>query len=157
MFEEGLRTGGQGLCAEPVHSIAEEQFPGRVWWVVILIGSLLGFVVATVRRPTIPAALLAAAVVFGINCFTTAGLREFWPFILGFRALFLRLTHFPFTITIQAELGVMGGLFWMGASVQWRLLEVIRKKIDELKQLDTDRRMEEGAAVYRQSVPWMRT
>ncbi|KNZ46368.1 hypothetical protein VP01_7324g2, partial [Puccinia sorghi] len=43
-------------------------------------------------------------------------------------------------------LGVMGGLFLMGALVQWRLLEVIRKKID---QLDTDGRMEEEAAAHR--------
>jgi hypothetical protein len=46
----------------------------------------------------------------------------------------------------------MGGLFIMGAAVQWRLLEVIRKKIDELKQLDQDRRMQEDAAAYRQSM-----
>ncbi|KNZ45487.1 uncharacterized protein VP01_807g17 [Puccinia sorghi] len=127
-------------------------------WVVILISSSLGFVLATVPRLTIHVTLLAtaamgaAAVVLGIDCFTTAGLKEFWLFILGFGALFPRLAHFPFTITIQAELGVMGGLFLMGASVQWRLLEVIRKKIDELKQLDTDRRMEEEAAAYRQSM-----
>ncbi|KAI9622767.1 hypothetical protein H4Q26_015051 [Puccinia striiformis f. sp. tritici PST-130] len=53
---------------------------------------------------------------------------------------------------MQAELGVMGGLFIMGAAVQWRLLEVIRKKIDELKQLDRDRQMQEDAAAYRQSM-----
>jgi len=127
-------------------------------WVVILLSSSLGFVLATIPRLTIHVTLLAtaamgaAAVVLGIDCFTTAGLKEFWLFILGFGALFPRLTRFPFTITIQAELGVMGGLFLMGASVQWRLLEVIRKKIDELKQLDTDRRMEEDAAAYRQSM-----
>ncbi|KNZ43681.1 hypothetical protein VP01_999g7 [Puccinia sorghi] len=50
----------------------------------------------------------AAAIVLGIDCFTTTGLKEFWLLILGFGALLPFLTHFPFTITIQAELGVMG-------------------------------------------------
>ncbi|KNZ49708.1 hypothetical protein VP01_4836g1, partial [Puccinia sorghi] len=50
----------------------------------------------------------------------------------------------------RAWLGVMGGLFLMGALVQWRLLEVIRKKIDQLMQLDTEWRIEEEAETYRQ-------
>jgi hypothetical protein len=52
----------------------------------------------------------------------------------------------------EAELGVMGALFVMGAAVQWRLLDEIMKKIKELKQLDQDRKVEEEAAAYRQSM-----
>ncbi|WAR56356.1 hypothetical protein PtB15_7B204 [Puccinia triticina] len=127
-------------------------------WVVILISASLGFVLATIPTLTIhvtlfaTAAMGAAAVVLGIDCFTTGGLKEFWLYIVGFGGMFPRLSYFPFTVTMQAELGVMAGLFLMGASVQWRLLEVIRKKIDELKQLDQDRRMQEDAAAYRQSM-----
>ncbi|KAA1107046.1 hypothetical protein PGTUg99_026953 [Puccinia graminis f. sp. tritici] len=127
-------------------------------WVLILAGSSIGFVLATIPLLTIhvtlfaTAAMGAAAVVLGIDCFTTGGLKEFWLYIIGFGRMFPRLTYFPFTVTMQAELGVMGGLFLMGAAVQWRLLEVIRKKIEELKQLDQDRRMQEDAAAYRQSM-----
>ncbi|POW08967.1 hypothetical protein PSHT_09329 [Puccinia striiformis] len=127
-------------------------------WIVILAAFSIGFVLATIPTLTIhvtlfaTAAMGAAAVVLGIDCFTTGGLKEFWLYIIGFGGMFPRLTHFPFTVTMQAELGVMGGLFIMGAAVQWRLLEVIRKKIDELKQLDRDRQMQEDAAAYRQSM-----
>ncbi|KNZ53477.1 hypothetical protein VP01_3229g1, partial [Puccinia sorghi] len=113
--------------------------------VVILISSLLGFVLMTVPRITINVTLLAtavmgaAAIVLGIDCFTTTGSKEFWLLILGFGALLPFLTHFLFTITSQ----VMSGCYeLMGALAQWRLLDMIWKKIDKLKQLDTDRRME---------------
>jgi hypothetical protein len=76
-------------------------------WVVILICSTAGFVLATVPKLTIhvtlfaTAAMGAAAVVLGIDCFTTGGLKEFWLYIIGFGAMFPRLTRFPFTVTMQ--------------------------------------------------------
>ncbi|KAA1106750.1 hypothetical protein PGTUg99_019065 [Puccinia graminis f. sp. tritici] len=127
-------------------------------WILILGCISIGFVLATIPAITIhvtlfaTAAMGAAVVVLGIDCFTTGGLKEFWLYIVGFGALFPHLTYFPFTVIIQAELGVMGALFVMGAAVQWRLLEVIMKKIKELKQLDQDRKVEEEAAAYRQSM-----
>lgn len=127
-------------------------------WVFILICISIGFVLATIPILAIhvtlfaTAAMGAAAVVLGIDCFTTGGLKEFWLFIVGFGSLWPKLTYYPFTVTMQAELGVMGGIFVMGAAVQWRLLEIIRKKINELKQLDQDRINQEDAAAYRQSM-----
>lgn len=126
---------------------------------ILILGCIaVGFVLATVPAISLyvtlfaTAAMGAAAVVLGIDCFTTGGLKEFWLYILGFGGLFPKLTYFPFTITIQAELGVMAALFVMGAAIQWRLLEIIMKKIKELKQLDRDRMLEEEAAAYRQSM-----
>ncbi|OAV96421.1 hypothetical protein PTTG_04011 [Puccinia triticina 1-1 BBBD Race 1] len=127
-------------------------------WILILGCIALGFVLATIPAIAIhvtlfaTAAMGAAVVVLGIDCFTTGGLKEFWLYNVGFGALFPRLNYFPFTVTIQAELGVMAALFLMGAAVQWRLLEIIMKKIHELKQLDRDRKLEEEAAAYRQSM-----
>lgn len=132
--------------------------PVGLRYILILGCVVVGFVSATVPALSLhvtlfsTAAMGAAAVVLGIDCFTTGGLKEFWLYILGFGGLFPRLTSFPFTVTIQAELGVMVALFMMGAAVQWRLLEVIIRKINELKQLDHDRNMQEEAAAYRQSM-----
>jgi len=132
--------------------------PVGLRYILILGCVVVGFVSATIPAISLhvtlfaTAAMGAAAVVLGIDCFTTGGLKEFWLYILGFGGLFPRLTSFPFTVTIQAELGVMVALFVMGAAVQWRLLEVIMSKINELKQLECDRRMEEEAAAYRQSM-----
>lgn len=127
-------------------------------WIFILAMVSIGFVLATIPAITIQVTLFAtatvgaAAVVVGIDCFTTAGLKEFWLYIIGFGALFPKLKYFPFTVAMQAELGVMGALFLMGAAVQWRLLEIIRQKINEIKQLDLDRQLKEEAAAYRQSM-----
>ncbi|KAH9465310.1 hypothetical protein MJO29_007051 [Puccinia striiformis f. sp. tritici] len=127
-------------------------------WILILGCIALGFVLATIPVLTIhvtlfaTAAMGAAAVVLGIDCFTAGGLKEFWLYNVGFEALFPHLNYFPFTVIIQAELGVMGAIFVMGAAIQWRLLEIIMKKINELKQIDQDRELEEEAAAYRQSM-----
>jgi hypothetical protein len=79
-------------------------------WVLILASSSIGFVLATIPLLTIhvtlfaTAAMGAAAVVLGIDCFTTGGLKEFWLYIIGFGRMFPRLTYFPFTVTMQGTL-----------------------------------------------------
>jgi hypothetical protein len=74
----------------------------------------IGFVLATIPAITIhvtlfaTAAMGAAVVVLGIDCFTTGGLKEFWLYIVGFGALFPHLTYFPFTVIIQGMCYVTG-------------------------------------------------
>ncbi|MBW0533302.1 hypothetical protein O181_073017 [Austropuccinia psidii MF-1] len=128
-------------------------------WVFIIATIATGFTLATIPQLAIHVTLFAtaivgaAAVVLGIDCFTTGGLKEYWLYILGFSSMFPKLHgYFPLTVTMQAELGVMAGLLLMGAAVQWRLLEIIKKKIKELQQLDNERRLEEDAAAYKQSM-----
>ncbi|EGG12826.1 uncharacterized protein MELLADRAFT_87118 [Melampsora larici-populina 98AG31] len=165
IFWKGTRylvgAGGGFVIALFILSLRENVLirpPGLRW--VMIIGSVtIGFVLATIPAIQLyvtvvaTAAMGAAAVMLGVDCFTTAGVKEYWVYIVGFGQMFPKLDgHFPLTITMQAELGVMAGLFVMGAAVQWRLLEVIYKKIGVLKQLDRERAMVEEAAAYRQSM-----
>ncbi|CAH7685706.1 hypothetical protein BY996DRAFT_4573382 [Phakopsora pachyrhizi] len=129
-------------------------------WIFIILSTAAGFILTTIPSLIMMTSLFStaivgsAALVLGIDCFTCGGLKEFWLFILGFSALFdSRLkSNFPLTVAMQAELGVMAGVFLMGSAVQWRLLEIIKKKISHLKQLDRERDLEEQAAAYRQSM-----
>ncbi|KAH9819041.1 hypothetical protein DFH28DRAFT_61748 [Melampsora americana] len=165
IFWKGTRflvgAGGGFVFAVFILSLRENVLirPPGLRWVMIIASVTLGFVLATIPAISLyvtvvaTAAMGAAAVMLGVDCFTTGGLKEYWVYIVGFGQMFPQLNgHFPLTITMQAELGVMAGLFLMGAAVQWRLLEVIYKKIGVLKQLDRERAMVEEAAAYRQSM-----
>ncbi|POV94321.1 hypothetical protein PSHT_16290, partial [Puccinia striiformis] len=126
-------------------------------WIVILAAFSIGFVLATIPTLTIhvtlfaTAAMGAAAVVLGIDCFTTGGLKEFWLYIIG------SVACFPGSlISIHghnaSRIGCDGWTVHHGRSRSVEIVGVIRKKIDELKQLDRDRQMQEDAAAYRQSM-----
>lgn len=56
------------------------------------------------------------------------------------------------SLTCSPDAHRTGALFIMGSAIQWRLLEVIHKKVKHLKQLDAERRMVEDAAAYRQTM-----
>ncbi|KAG0146500.1 hypothetical protein CROQUDRAFT_133108 [Cronartium quercuum f. sp. fusiforme G11] len=145
--------------------------PPGLRWIVIIATTTIGFVFATIPQISLyvtvvsTAIMGSAAVMIGVDCFTSGGLKEYWIYILGFGQIFPALNgYFPLTITMQvahsktfahyllAELGVMAGLCLMGAAVQWRLLEVIHQKVRILRQMDRERAMVEEAAAYRQSM-----
>jgi hypothetical protein len=54
----------------------------------------------------------ATAFTLGVDCFTRAGLKEFYIYNLGFHSLFPKLgdDKYPLTQTMQVELGVLGAV-----------------------------------------------
>ncbi|KAI5123774.1 hypothetical protein M0805_000363 [Coniferiporia weirii] len=92
------------------------------------------------------AAVGASAFILGIDCFTTAGLKEFYIWNLGFDALFPIFTNngieFPISQMMEIELGLIGAFTLMGAAVQLRVLKILQYKLKEISR-DQKRRDEE--------------
>lgn len=95
----------------------------------------------------ISTALLGSmAFVIGVDCFTTADLKEFLVYNLGFSAIFPRLEgHFAITSAMQIELGVILLVFFISVATQIRLynmfetkLAVILKKAKKEEQADQE-------------------
>lgn len=83
----------------------------------------------------------ASAFMLGVDCFTTAGLKEFYVYNLGFRGLFPKYAYidFPVSQTMQIELGMIGAVAIMGASVQARVLIALQARLREINR-EQDRR-----------------
>lgn len=75
---------------------------------------------------------------FQQDCFTTANLKEFLVYNLGFSGLFSKLGgHFRVTSTMQIELGVLLLLFVVGVAVQIRFFGVIDNKLSKILRKQT--------------------
>lgn len=72
----------------------------------------------------------ATAIVLGIDCFSRAGLKEFWVYIwrLNDDIFPLGTTNYPMTRGIKAELAGIVVFAVLGILVQWKLWGFIRKK-----------------------------
>lgn len=99
----------------------------------------------------------ATAFVLGIDCFTRAGLKEFYVWNLGFRnGLFPKLWVqpdnqvgkwvFPLLTIMQVEIGVLVAVCLVGTAVQYRFLGKIKVRLDQIRQEDTERRAAEDEA-----------
>ena len=73
----------------------------------------------------------------GVDCFTTAGLKEFYVWNLGFNRLFPKFTNngiqYPVTQTMQIELGLLAAVAFMGIAVQLRVLKILQRKLSEIQ------------------------
>ncbi|KAI5479335.1 catabolite degradation protein [Pseudohyphozyma bogoriensis] len=121
---------------------------------ILIVGlSALGFVLSTFKSLTTPsilvstAAIGATSLVLGVDCFTTAGLKEFYIYNLGIKLFPAKLGgHFESTVGIQIELGVIGALFISGVAWQFKMYDVLVLKARELRRADRERMFEEEEA-----------
>ncbi|PVG04871.1 hypothetical protein CPB86DRAFT_778177 [Serendipita vermifera] len=109
-------------------------------WILFIGCAVIGFVVCTIPKWHYHVLLAATAVVgatafiLGVDCYTTAGLKEFYVYNLGFRALFPKYAEkdFPVSQTMQIELGMIGAVTIMGMAVQARVLVALQAKLREI-------------------------
>ncbi|TDL28718.1 hypothetical protein BD410DRAFT_760259 [Rickenella mellea] len=121
-------------------------------WIMYIGLGVVGFVICTIPKLHYHVLLAATAVVgasafiLGVDCFTTAGLKEFYIWNLGFDSLFPKFynagIHFPVSQMMEIELGLIGAVALMGAAVQWRILKILQFKLNEIKR-EQKRRDEE--------------
>ncbi|BGP45861.1 hypothetical protein JCM10450v2_001696 [Rhodotorula kratochvilovae] len=103
---------------------------------ILIVGLLaLGFVLASIPRIQPPVLLVctsaigAFAVVLGVDCFTSAGLKELYVYVLGLADLFPKLEgHFRLTTGIIAELAATAALFFILMAIQSRFLSLFAKR-----------------------------
>ncbi|WVO12614.1 hypothetical protein L204_100219 [Cryptococcus depauperatus] len=78
----------------------------------------------------------ATAFVLGVDCFTKAGLKEFYMYNLGFREIFPKLDggKYPLTQTMTIELGILGAVVLIGAAIQFRVLNVLTKRFKQARE-----------------------
>ncbi|KAF9474089.1 hypothetical protein BDN70DRAFT_816276 [Pholiota conissans] len=125
-------------------------------WILYIVCGVIGFSLSTIPKIHYHVLLISTAFVgatsfmLGVDCFTTAGLKEFYIWNLGFRSLFPKFTNngiqFPVSQTMQIELGLTGAVALMGIAVQLRIIKVLQKKMDEIAE-DTNK-LDEEAEVH---------
>ncbi|KAJ7092614.1 hypothetical protein C8R44DRAFT_816135 [Mycena epipterygia] len=113
-------------------------------WIFYIGCGVVGFVLCTIPKIHYHILLISTAIVgssafmLGVDCFTTAGLKEFYIWNLGFRSLFPRYVNnniqFPVSQTMQIELGLIGAITLMGIAVQLRVLTVLQRKLQEIAE-----------------------
>ncbi|KAG5735954.1 hypothetical protein E4T56_gene1925 [Termitomyces sp. T112] len=111
-------------------------------WILYICCAVIGFILCTIPRIHYHILLISTAFVgssafmLGVDCFTTAGLKEFYIWNLGFKSLFSKFTshgiEFPVSQIMQIELGLIGAISLMGAAVQLRILSVLHQKLGEI-------------------------
>ncbi|KAI0331977.1 hypothetical protein GY45DRAFT_1321531 [Cubamyces sp. BRFM 1775] len=112
-------------------------------WLMYIAVSVVGFVLCTIPKLhyylllTSTAFVGATAFMLGVDCFTTAGLKEFYIWNLGFEMLFTKYQEhgikFPVTQIMQIELGMMGAVSIMGMAVQFQILKILQRKLKEIE------------------------
>ncbi|KAJ9091209.1 hypothetical protein QFC19_009205 [Naganishia cerealis] len=77
----------------------------------------------------------ATALTLGIDCFTRAGLKEFYIWNLGFRDLFPKVEghKYPLLTIMQVELGVLAAFFVIGTAIQYRVLGKLHVKAQQIQ------------------------
>ncbi|WVQ85089.1 hypothetical protein IAT38_007253 [Cryptococcus sp. DSM 104549] len=77
----------------------------------------------------------ATAFVLGADCYTRAGLKEFYIYNLGFHELFPKLdgAKYPLTQTMIIELGILAAVVVIGAAIQFRVLNMLQKRLKMLR------------------------
>ncbi|GAD97395.1 conserved hypothetical protein [Paecilomyces variotii No. 5] len=92
----------------------------------------------------------ATAVVLGIDCFSRAGLKEFWLYLwdLNGNTFPLNTNTYPVTRGIKVEIALTMIIFTMGLISQFRLWKVVkeRRKQQEMIRSEEDRKREEHEA-----------
>ncbi|KAI6047725.1 hypothetical protein EDC04DRAFT_15946 [Pisolithus marmoratus] len=127
--------------------------PVGIRYILYISCGVVGFVLCTIPKIHWHILLLATAFVgssvfmLGVDCYTTAGLKEFYVWNLGFTGMFPKYTGngiaFPVSQTMQIELGLVGAVALMGGAVQLRILRVLQRKLKEIAE--EQRRRDEEA------------
>ncbi|KAI0348391.1 hypothetical protein BDW22DRAFT_1320508 [Trametopsis cervina] len=126
--------------------------PVGLRWIMYLGCAVVGFVLCTVKALHYYIIIISTAFVgatafmLGVDCFSTAGVKEFYIWNLGFTSLFTRYQklgiQFPVSQTMEIELGLLGAVALMGIALQLRILKVLQRKLAEIKaeqaRLDED-------------------
>ncbi|KAF8560262.1 hypothetical protein OG21DRAFT_1452153 [Imleria badia] len=122
-------------------------------WILYIACGVVAFVLCTIPKLHWHMLLLATAFVgssafiLGVDCYTTAGLKEFYVWNLGFSNLFPKYTSkniaFPVSQTMEIELGLIAAVALMGGAVQLRILRVLQRKLKEIAE--EQRRRDEEA------------
>lgn len=123
--------------------------PVGMRWILYIACSVVAFVLCTIPRIHWHMLLVATAFVgssafiLGVDCYTTAGLKEFYVWNLGFTSLFPKYVNngiaFPVTQTMEIELGLIGAISLMGGAVQLRILRVLQRKLKEIAEEEKKR------------------
>ncbi|KAK4687030.1 hypothetical protein P7C73_g3090, partial [Tremellales sp. Uapishka_1] len=105
---------------------------------VTVVSFILGLVPAASAWVTLVATAWIGATAFtlGVDCFTRAGLKEFYIYNLGFHDLFPSLNGFryPLTQTMQVELGVLAAVVLVGAAIQFRVVGMLQKRLQQMRE-----------------------
>ncbi|KAI0283377.1 hypothetical protein BGY98DRAFT_1087853 [Russula aff. rugulosa BPL654] len=117
--------------------------PVGIRWLLFITCAVIGFVLCTIPKIHYQVLLVATAIVgstaviLGVDCFSTAGLKEFYMWNIGYRQLFPKyISHdiqFPVTQSMEIEIGLIGAVWLMGIAVQLRVLQVLQRKLKEIK------------------------
>ncbi|KAG8963825.1 hypothetical protein FRC03_002509, partial [Tulasnella sp. 419] len=126
-------------------------------WLFFIACAVIGFVLCTIPKIhyhillVSTAAVGATAFILGVDCFTTAGLKEFYVHNLGFDELFPKFANmqFPVSQTMQIEIGLIGAVALMGGAVQLRILVLLQAKLREIGEDQKRREAELDAKVAR--------
>lgn len=113
-------------------------------WILYIVLAVVGFTLCTIPKIHYHVLLIStafvgsSAFVLGVDCFTTAGLKEFYIWNVGFSSLFPKFTtngiQFPVSQTMQIELGLIGAISLMGMAVQLRIMRILRRKLREIAE-----------------------
>ncbi|CAE6480195.1 unnamed protein product [Rhizoctonia solani] len=124
-------------------------------WIFYVGCAVVGFILCTIPKIHYNILLISTAVVgasatiLGVDCFSTAGLKEFYVWNLGFMRMFPVFYDigmpYPLYQTMQIELGLIAAVALMGGAVQFRLLTVLKKRLNEINE--EQRKREEDAEI----------
>ncbi|KAG9006291.1 hypothetical protein FRB93_008780 [Tulasnella sp. JGI-2019a] len=140
-------------------------------WLFYVMLAALGFTLSTFPKIHYPVLLFSTALVgssafmLGVDCLSTAGLKEFYIWNLGFDNMFEPFAaagiRYPVSQTMMIELGLIAAVAAMGVAVQLRFYQVLKKKLQEIREAEARREKEdeEKAArrfenVQRELVEW---
>ncbi|GMK57481.1 hypothetical protein CspeluHIS016_0403150 [Cutaneotrichosporon spelunceum] len=87
----------------------------------------------------------ATAFTLGVDCFTRAGLKEFYIYNLGYQHLFPSLNggKYPLTQSMQVEIGVVAAATLIASLIQFKVVNVLAKRREQIVQ-DEEARREAG-------------
>lgn len=121
-------------------------------WLFYIAVAAVGFIASTFPRLHYPVLLVSTAfvgstaVILGVDCLSTAGLKEFYVSNLGFGALFVPFTShgmpYPVSQTMMIELGLIAAVALMGVAVQLRFYQILKRKMREIEEQERKREME---------------
>ncbi|CAE6463388.1 unnamed protein product [Rhizoctonia solani] len=124
-------------------------------WIFYVGCAVVGFILCTIPKIHYNILLISTAVVgasatiLGVDCYTTAGLKEFYLWNLGFMRLFPVFYDigmpYPLYQTMQIELGLIAAVALMGGAVQFRMLGLLKRRLLEINQ--EQRKREEDAEI----------
>ncbi len=119
-------------------------------WGLYISAAVMAFCLCTIPKIQLPIFLASNAIVgstafmLGVDCFTTAGMKEFYLSNLGFGKLFPVFNGgFPVSQVMTIEIALVGAIALMGAAVQFRFLDVLRRRMAELQKVEQEKEMEQ--------------